>query len=114
MLRRRVIWLLGYYNDKAVLEQLQKDIEAGRLSSQKGDYWDWFTARVIEEGRTELFYLENKLRKEGNTETADILAEIRNQAEINAEKPRGPDEPWEAAISSVGQIPTLKIRGIKK
>ncbi|MCC4771836.1 hypothetical protein FXV91_17195 [Methanosarcina sp. DH2] len=112
MLRRRVIWLLGFYNDKAIIEQLKKDVEAGILSRQKGDYWNWSTVRVIEEGRTELFYLENRLRKEGNIETADALAEIRNQAEILSEKPIDPNEPREAAISSLGQIPNL--RGIKK
>ncbi|MCC4770467.1 hypothetical protein FXV91_09800 [Methanosarcina sp. DH2] len=100
MIRRRVIRLLGYYNDKAVLKQLKADIEAGRLSETKEDYWDRFTARVIEDGRTELFDLEIYLRKEGNTEAADTLVEIRNQAFAKARNSKDSDLPWEAAVSS--------------
>ncbi|MEL4305253.1 hypothetical protein [Methanococcoides sp. LMO-2] len=85
MLRRFVIQLLGYYNDKSVLERLKKDIEVGKLSIFQGDYGDKFTAKVIENGRTELFYLENRLRKEGETETADILARIRDESKVNVE-----------------------------
>lgn len=87
-LRSHIIWFLGYYNDKAVIEQLKKDIEAGRLSKLNKDYLNIFTARVIEEARTELFYLENRLRKEGDIETADILGQIRRQAAAKAEKPK--------------------------
>jgi hypothetical protein len=100
MIRRRIIWLLGYYNDKAVLEQLKADIDAGRLSETKDDYLGRFTARVIEDGRTELFNLEICLRKEGNTEVADILVEIRNQAFTKAKNSKDSDLPWEAAVSS--------------
>jgi hypothetical protein len=99
MIRHRIIWLLGYYNDKAVVEQLKADIKAGRLSETKGDYWDKFTARVIEDNRTELFDLEICLRKEGDIKTADILAEIRNQAFNKARNYKDSDLPWEAAVS---------------
>lgn len=94
-LRSHILWFLGYYNDKAVVEQLKRDVEAGRLSKLKNDYSNILTAKVIEEARTELFYLENRLRKEGNIETADILDQIRSQAAAKAEKSIEKEARWE-------------------
>lgn len=86
-LKRRVINLLGYYNHKAVVEQLKKDIELGKLSTFQEYYEEKYTARIIEEERTELFYLENQLRKKGDIKTADILSQIRNKAAKYVEWP---------------------------
>lgn len=113
MLRRRVIWLLGYYNDKAVLKQLIKDAESGKLSVFKDDYVDKFTARVIENGRTELFDLGIKL-EEGDTETAKALKEIRKKALDKLEKPKEPDKLSESVLSSPLPKLNLKIKGVKK
>jgi hypothetical protein len=85
-LRGTILLLLGYYKDKAVIEQLKKDIEASRFQKHKNEYWNEFVSKVIEEARTELFFLENKLRKEGNIETADELKRIRVLAVSEVEK----------------------------
>jgi hypothetical protein len=113
LLRYRVIGLLGDYGERvAVIEQLKKDNKEGRLSKFKNDYCDWTTAKVIEEARTELFFFENKLRKEGDTENANTLAEIRNQAKNLAETPTDLDEFMESETREVDQKPNL--RGLKK
>lgn len=95
-LRPFIIKLLGYYEDKTVLEQLKKDIRSGNLSAFKNDYMTVFTAKVIEEGRTELFNLENKLRKHNDKNTAEIISKIKDEAEANADKPLKPYNPLEA------------------
>jgi hypothetical protein len=116
MLRRRIIWLLGYYNNKAVLEQLIKDTESGKLSIFQNDYMDRFTARVIENGRTELYELEIRLKKKGDTETIRILDEIRKNALANLDEPIEPNKTWEEVVGSQVSKPIIKgkIKGIKK
>lgn len=84
-LRCRVIRLLGYYGDNAVIKQLKKDSKAGRLLDHVNEYRHWTTAKVIEKARTELYLFEIELRKEGNTESADCLADIRREAKNRAE-----------------------------
>lgn len=80
LIRTYTIDLLGHY-DKAVIEQLTKDCKKGRLSKFKEDYYGWNTAKAIKEARKELFNLENELRREGDTVTADALADLRDKAE---------------------------------
>lgn len=79
-LKRGVIRLLGFYNDRAVVEQLLKDTESGKLSTFEEDYKHRLTARVIEEERTELYKREKSLTKEGDTKTAEALSRIRSEA----------------------------------
>lgn len=115
-LKRRVIRLLGYYNDRTVLEQLKRDIESGKLSTFEDYYGDKFTAKVIEEGRTELFEIEKRLRKEGDIKTADTLSRIRTEAVKNAEQPIEPDKSVEEVTGSPESKPISKVKakGIKK
>lgn len=115
-LKRGVIRLLGFYNDRAVVEQLLKDIESGKLSTFEEDYKHRLTARVIEEKRTDLFEREKSLRKEGDIKTADALSRIRNEAIKNIEQPIEPDKPVEEIVgSSTSKLkPWGRIRVDKK
>ncbi len=118
-LRNHTIRLLGVYrDDETIFKHLKKDIEAGRLLESKfaGDYGDKFTAKAIEKRRKDLFDLESRLRKEGNIETAEALAKIRDDAEKNADEPIEPDKPVEEVVgSTISELNTAKkIMGIKK
>ncbi|QLC49745.1 hypothetical protein HWN40_05530 [Methanolobus zinderi] len=113
-LRNHIIKLLGYYKDKTVLEQLKKDIRSRKLSAFQNDYMTVFTAKVIEEGRAELFNLENKLRKNDDKNTAEIISKIRDEAEINADKPLKLCSPLEAIEGTKTTVPTTGFRRLKK
>jgi hypothetical protein len=116
MLRRHVIQLLGYYADKAVLEQLIKDAESGKLSTFQNDYMDKFTARVIENSKTDLFDLEIRLNGKEDTETIKILDEIRQQARDKVNEPIDPDKTVEEILGNpvLKQKIQLNIKGSKK
>jgi len=83
-LRGHVIALLGMYNDKAVIDQLIEDARTMEdLSDVKDEYDKRYTARVIENHRTELFNLERELRTDGKDKNTKVLSQIRNQAKKN-------------------------------
>lgn len=114
MLRRRVIRLLGTYDDDYVVEHLIKDAKSGKLSKFKDNYGDKFTAKPIERRKKDLFLIENKMEKEGNTETAKLIREIRDNAASNADKPIEPDKPIEDVVGSpVSKSKTKRNFGIK-
>ena len=113
MLRRHILRLLGYYEDRAVIEKLIKDTENGQLSQFKNDYLTNFTSKVIEEGRIELFELEIKLRKTGDKNTAETLNKIRNYAIENLTE-SGIKNPLEASNGGNVDVQFREIRGIKK
>jgi len=112
MIRTYVIRLLGDYDGNAVIEQLIKDSEAGRLSKFKNDYYDWTTVKVIKKSRIKLFDLENRLRKKGDTETADILSDLRDWAEEIPETQKEMDELFKSGPCEIGEKPN--IGGLKK
>ena len=114
MLRCHIIWLLGYYNDRTVLKQLIKDAESGKLSTFQNDYMHKFTARVIEDSKTELFDLEIELKEKRDTETVKILDEIRNEARIKVNEAMEPAKSWEDVTGTLDQLPKIKIKGDKK
>ena len=107
MIRTYVIRLLGDYDDNAVIEQLIKDSDAGRLSEFKNDYCDWTTAKVIKKARTKLFKLENRMRRKGDTETADILADLRDRAEEMPEMQIELDELLKSGVCEIGEKPDM-------
>lgn len=83
-LRTRVIFLLGCYDDDAVIKQLKKDAEnLDDPNSIKEDYFSEYTAKIIETHRTDLFNFERNMRKKGNTAAAQLVAEVRYQAMYN-------------------------------
>jgi hypothetical protein len=83
-LRGYVIFLLGHYNDYAVIERLKKDAEElGNLHEVLGEYESSYTANVIEEHREELYKFEEKLRLESKGEQAQFIAQARVQAMIH-------------------------------
>ncbi|WP_196214018.1 hypothetical protein [Methanolobus vulcani] len=113
MIRRHILRLLGYYEDYAVVEQLIKDTENGRLPQFKNDYLTNFTTNIIEVGRIELFELEVKVRKSGDEKTAESLNEIRNYAIENLNE-SGIKNPLEAIKGGNLNIQFSGIKGIKK
>jgi len=83
-LRGYIIALLGWSDDKAVVDQLIKDsMELDDLSSVKKEYENQYTSNVIENHRTELFNHELKLKKEGKTKNAEVIQKIKHQARKN-------------------------------
>ncbi|AKB78737.1 Protein export cytoplasm protein SecA ATPase RNA helicase [Methanosarcina horonobensis HB-1 = JCM 15518] len=112
MIRTYAIRLLGDYDDNAVIEQLIKDCEVGNLSEFKNDYFDWTTAKVIKKSKIKLFNLENSLRREGDTETADILADLRDWAEEVPETQKEMDELFKSGPCETGEKPNMG--GLKK
>lgn len=122
MLRRHIIWLLGYYNDRTVandrtvIKQLTKDAKSGKLPTFQNDYKHKFTARDIEESKTELFDLELYLKEKKDTEAIRILDEIRKEARDKVNEAIEPSVPFEAVVGSPVSKPIIKgkIKGIKK
>lgn len=83
-LRTYFIFLLGHYNDYAVVERLKKDAEElGNLHEVLGEYESSYTANVIEEHREELYDFEENLRLEGKEEQAQFIAQARVRAMIH-------------------------------
>lgn len=76
-LRTHFIFLLGHYNDYAVVERLKKDAEELDNLHEMHDYDTKYTANVIEEHREELYEFEEKLSVEGKKESADFIAQVR-------------------------------------
>lgn len=80
-LRKPVIYLLGFYNDREVVAQLKRDAkDLGTLQRVQDYYMTAYTARIIELYGDELLELERTLRKERQVAVADILAKIRDKA----------------------------------
>jgi len=101
-LRSYIIWLLGFYNDKSVIDRLIEDAkDLDLFISVFDDYSYEFTARIIEEHRAELFELKSKLIDEGKITNAEHIDEIRlkaieileknKEARSNSHRPDGVD-----------------------
>lgn len=112
MIRTYAIRLLGDYDSNAVIGQLIKDSKAGRFSKFKNDYYDWTIAKVIKKSKIKLFDLENHLRRKGDTETADILADLRDWAEEIPETQKEMDELFKSGPCDIGEKPNMG--GLKK
>jgi len=82
-LRTHLIFLLGHYNDYAVVERLKMDAEELDNLQEMHDYESNYTANVIEEHREELYKFEEKLRLEGKEESAQFIAQTRVTAMIH-------------------------------
>ncbi len=82
-LRTHFIFLLGHYNDYAVIDRLKKDAEELNNLHEMHDYESDYTAHVIEEHREELYEFEEKLRLEGKEEPAQFIAQTRVTAMIH-------------------------------
>ncbi|MBP1908249.1 hypothetical protein [Methanolobus bombayensis] len=76
-LRTHFIFLLGYYNDSAIIDRLKKDAEELDNLHDLLDYNSNYTAFVIEDHREELYDFEEKLRLEGKEEPAQFIAQVR-------------------------------------
>ena len=81
MLRRHITWLLGYYRDSFVIDQLKMDAETlDDLSSVKCDYCDPLIASFIEEHSLELFNFQMELKLKGKEKASDIISQIKDEA----------------------------------
>lgn len=79
--RPGLIFILGYYNDDSVIDWLKHDIKNLNVEKNfdkiKDDYSTFYTARVIDRHKLELFNLINELKNEGNDEAARLVYNIR-------------------------------------
>lgn len=107
MIRTCAIRLLGDYDDKAVIEQLIKDCDEGRLSKFKHDYNSWAIAKAVKKERKKLFDLENRLRREGDTVTSDALSDLRDKAEETLKTQKEKDELLKSGARETGEEPDL-------
>ena len=81
MLRRHIIWLLGYYRDNFVIDQLKIDAETLEdPSSVKCDYCDPLIAPFIEEHSLELFNFQMELKSQGKEEASQVISQIKDEA----------------------------------
>jgi hypothetical protein len=81
MLRRHITWLLGYYKDSFVIDQLKMDAETLEdPSSVKCDYCDPLIAPFIEEHSHELFNFQMELRSKGKEKASEIISQIKDEA----------------------------------
>lgn len=81
MLRRHITWLLGYYKDNFVIEQLKMDAETLEdLFSVKCDYCDPLIAPFIAEHSLELFNFQMELKQKGKEEASEIISQIKDEA----------------------------------
>ncbi|WP_135604824.1 hypothetical protein [Methanococcoides sp. NM1] len=81
MLRRHITWLLGYYKDSFVIEQLKMDAETLEYpSSVKCDYCDQLIAPFIAEHSLELFNFQMELKRKGKEEASEIISQIKDEA----------------------------------
>jgi hypothetical protein len=86
-----LIWILGLYNDDAVISNLKKDLENFDLEKENNylmAYMQPFTSRVIETHRSELFDFQRKLEKSGKKDEARVLSYIRPKANENVRTKR--------------------------
>lgn len=82
--RARLIYLLGHYGHKAVIEQFIKDARIVQdFSSIENVYNTEYTAGLIEEHREELYRLEEELAIEGKDNASQFVSNIRTHALIN-------------------------------
>jgi hypothetical protein len=81
MLRRHITWLLGYYKDSFVIDQLKMDAETlDDLSSVKCDYCDSLIAPFIEEHSLDLFNFQMELTLQGKERASEIISQIKDEA----------------------------------
>ncbi|ABE51536.1 hypothetical protein [Methanococcoides burtonii] len=105
-LRSHLIFLLGYYNDSAVVERAIRDAETlDNLHEIKEEYQLGTAANIIEEHREELYEFEEKLRLENKIEAAQFIAEIRATALIDLGLK---DDPFKNKDNNELEMDTLK------
>jgi hypothetical protein len=81
--RTGLIFILGYYNDDSVIKWLKHDVVNLKNNSDfdkiKTDYGNTSTARIVNKHKKELFYFANELKKEGKSEEARLVYNIKNE-----------------------------------
>ncbi len=83
-LRTHIIYLLGHYGHKAVIERFMEDARALQDPfSVENVYNTEYTANLIEEHREELYRLEEELAIEGKENASQFVSNIRTEALIN-------------------------------
>ncbi|WP_406661689.1 hypothetical protein V7O66_03990 [Methanolobus sp. ZRKC3] len=81
ILRRHITWVLGYYRDSFVIDQLKIDAESLEdPSSVKCDYCDPLIAPFIEEHSLELFNFQIELKLQGKERASEFISQIKDEA----------------------------------
>lgn len=79
--RRHILWLLSYYGDNSVIEQLKKDAEdLEDPTIIVAEYCNEYVAPLIEEHLFEFFSLQVKLRQEGKEKASEFVSRIKDYA----------------------------------
>lgn len=84
--------LLGVYMDHVVIERLKKDAETCDPQTFRMIeivYSNWYTAKLIENSKTELMNFEGQLRRKGKLEAIDFIERLRRGAALNLRDQRG-------------------------
>lgn len=81
LLRRHITWLLGYYRDRFVIDQLKIDAETFEdPSSVINDYCDQLIAPFIDEHSLELFNFQIELILKGKERASEFISQIKDEA----------------------------------
>jgi len=88
----QIMHLLGVYMDDIVINRLTNDAETCDPQTFRRIeiiYSDWYTAKLIEDSKTELMNFENGLQKKGKIEAIEFIERLRNGATLNLINQRG-------------------------
>jgi hypothetical protein len=75
-LRRKVIYLLGHFDDEMVITQLISDTKDGSISEFGAHYEEPRTAAIIQKNELKLFNLQSDMIKRNKQESAQKISEI--------------------------------------
>ena len=92
-----LIQILGIYRDSKVLERLKQDITTCNhqmLLSVGAVYGNKFTAKIIEDNKTNILEFERKLQKENKREVLDYLDGVQRQAASTYQDLKRTSEKW--------------------
>jgi hypothetical protein len=75
------IFILGYYEDDAVIDQLIDDVNENRTNdAHQYAYMHEFTAKVIEKNKDRLYQFQKELTKKGEEQREIFLRQVRYKA----------------------------------
>ena len=92
-----IIQILGIYRDPKVVERLKEDIttcDQQALRSVGVVYGNKFTAKIIEDSKTDILEFERKLQKESKREILDFLDGVQRQAATTYQDLKRTSEKW--------------------
>lgn len=92
-----LLQILGIYRDSKVIERLKQDVTTcsqQMLLSVGIVYGNKFTAKIIEDNKTNILEFERKLQKENKREILDFLDGVQKQAATTYQDLKRTSEKW--------------------